>query len=200
MKPYSHSPAWIRSSIPNDGAATNRRSLVAGRARRKRARVASTGCQSSSSGGISASLRVVGVLAFCQAIFFLVLFLFLCARAGAATENKSEHGLELIPSTYTIQSTRDPFGAQAVGAPVTNGTPTVASVDTSTLKLTGILYDAVRPSALVNDQLLELNRAVRMPTAQGEVEVKALSITRERVVLQVGGQKVELRLGGGDPN
>ena len=34
-------------------------------------------------------MRVVGVLAFCQAIFFLALFLFLCARAGAATESKS---------------------------------------------------------------------------------------------------------------
>jgi hypothetical protein len=39
-----------------------------------------------------------------------------------------------------------------------------------------------------------------MQTAQGEMEVKALKITRELVVLQVGGQKMELRLGGGEHN
>ena len=55
------------------------------------------------------------MLAFCQAIFFLVLFLFLCARVGAATEGKSGHGLELVPSTYTAQNTRDRFGAQVAG-------------------------------------------------------------------------------------
>jgi hypothetical protein len=141
-------------------------------------------------------MRVVGVLAFCQAIIFLVLFLFLCARAGAATDSKSGHSLELIPSTYTTQSSRDPFGAQVAGSTNTNGAGTVTSVGADALKLMGILYDAAHPSALVNDQLLELNRPVKMQTAQGEVEVKALRITRELVVLQVGGQEMELRLGG----
>jgi hypothetical protein len=143
-------------------------------------------------------MRVVGVLAFCQAIFFLVLFLFLCARVGAATESKSGHSLELIPSTYATQNTRDPFGAQVAGSTDTNGAGTVTSVGVGALKLMGILYDAAHPSALVNDQLLELNRPVKMQTAQGEVEVKALKITRELVVLQVGGQEMELRLGGGE--
>jgi len=142
-------------------------------------------------------MRVVGVLAFCQAIVFLVLFLVLCARAGAATESKSGHGLELISSTYATQTARDPFGAQVAGATDTNSA-TVTSVDAGALKLMGILYDAVHPSALVNDQLLELNRPVKMQTAQGEVEVKALKITRDLVVLQVGGQKMELRLGGAE--
>ena len=141
-------------------------------------------------------MRVVGVLAFCQAIIFLVLFLFLCARVGAATESKPGHGLELTPSTYATQNSRDPFGAQVAGSTDTNGAKTVTSVGAGALKLMGILYDAAHPSALVNDQLLELNRPVKMQTAQGEVEVKALKITREVVVLQVGGQTLELRLGG----
>jgi hypothetical protein len=143
-------------------------------------------------------MRVVGVLAFCQVIVFLVLFLFLCARVGAATESKSGHNLELIPSTYTTQNPRDPFGAQVAGSADTNGAGTVTSVDAGAMKLMGILYDAAHPSALVNDQLLELNRPVKMQTAQGEVEVKALKITRDLVVLQVGGQQMELRLGGAE--
>jgi hypothetical protein len=145
-------------------------------------------------------MRAVGVLAFCQVIVFLVLFLFFCARVGAATESKPGHSLELVPSTYTTQSSRDPFGAQLAGATDTNGTAAVTSVDAGTLKLMGILYDAVHPSALVNDQLLELNQPVKMQTAQGQVEVKALKITRELVVLQVGGHKMELRLGGAERN
>jgi len=140
------------------------------------------------------------VLAFCQAIVFLVLFLFLCARVGAATESKPGHSLELIPSTYTTQNSRDPFGAQVAGSTDTNGTGTVRSVDGGALKLMGILYDAAHPSALINDQLLDLNHPVKMQTAQGEVEVKAVKITRESVVLQVGGQTMELRLGGNEHN
>lgn len=37
------------------------------------------------SDSLATSLRIVGILAFCQALVFMVLFLFLCARAGAAT-------------------------------------------------------------------------------------------------------------------
>jgi ribosomal protein L16/L10AE len=62
----------------------------------------------------------------------------------------------------------------------------------------GILYNAASPSALVNNQLVELNKPARMQTGQGEVEVKAVTITRDLVVLEVGGQKMELRLGGTD--
>jgi hypothetical protein len=98
------------------------------------------------------------------------------------------------------QNSRDPFGAQLPGSTDTNRAATVASVDAGTLKLMGILYDAVHPAALVNDQLLELNQPVKMRTVQGEVDVKALKITRELVVLQVGGEKMELRLGGAVPD
>ena len=65
------------------------------------------------------------------------------------------------------------------------------------LKLKGILYHAVHPAAIVNDQLVEFNKSVTVQTEQGAVEVKAVQITREVVLLEVGGQKVELRLGGG---
>jgi ribosomal protein L16/L10AE len=50
----------------------------------------------------------------------------------------------------------------------------------------------------VNNQLVELNKPARVQIGQGEVEVKAVTITRDLVVLEVGGQKMELRLGGTD--
>jgi hypothetical protein len=136
------------------------------------------------------------VLAFCQAILFLAWFLFLCARVGAAaTGSQPAAGLELVPSTYTTQNPRDPFGAQITGSADTNAAATATSLDTGVLKLMGILYDAVHPAALVNDELLELNRPAKIQTAQGLLEVKAVRITRDLVELQAGGQKVLLRLG-----
>jgi len=47
----------------------------------------------------------------------------------------------------------------------------------------------------VNDKVVELNKPVTVKTAQGDVPVRALEITREVVLLEVGGQKLELRLG-----
>ena len=145
--------------------------------------------------GLSTSLRIVGILAFCQTLVFIVLFLFMCARAGAATESNSTSSLELNPSVYTPQTTRDPFGSEA---PKSSGV--VQTVGADVLKLHGILYNAANPSALVNDQLVELNKTTKVHTDQGDVEVKALKITRELVLLDVGGQKVELRLGEGERN
>ena len=157
----------------------------------------SVACRGADSGSLSTPMKVVGILAFCQTIFFLVLFLFICARAGAATGNKPAPRLDLSLSTYTTKTTRDPFGLEV---PTSTGTATAAThlVGPENLKLMGILYNATSPAALVNDQLVELNKPVRVRTAQGETEIKALVITREMVQLEVGGQKVELRLGGSE--
>ncbi len=200
MKSHANSVPWIHRANSNGGVVIDAHTTVRKQGRALRVHARSVDCRPSSRDDLSAAMRMVGVLAFCQAIVFLVVFLFLCARVGAATESKSGHSLELIPSTYATQNARDPFGAQVAGSTDTNGAGMVTSVNAGTLKLMGILYDAAHPSALVNDQLLELNRPVKMQTAQGEMEVKALKITRELVVLQVGGQKMELRLGGGEHN
>jgi len=123
--------------------------------------------QPKASGGLTMSMQIVGILAFCQAILFLVLFLFLCARAGAATTNKPTPPLELTLSTYTTQTARDPFGAEI---PKAGDGASVAALDVgaSSFTLGGILYDAVNPAALVNDQLVELNKPVKVRTGQGK--------------------------------
>jgi len=200
MKSYTQSLAWIQRDGSNDDAVIDIPMNIRRQSPALPFHDRSVDCRPASKAGLSGAVTVVGVLAFCQTIFFLVLFLFLCARVGAVTESKPGHSLELVLSTYTTQNTRDPFGSQPAGSTDTNGTGTVTSVDADTLKLTGILYDAVHPSALVNDQLLDLNRPVKVHTAQGEVEIKALKITRELVVLQVGAQTMELRLGGAGHN
>lgn len=200
MKSYAQSVAWIQRDGSKDDAVIDTSITVRRHSPTWRSQERSVDCRPASNTGLSGPLRLVGILAFCQTIFFLVLFLFLCARAGAATESKPGNSLELVLSTYTTQTTRDPFGSQSAGATDTNGTAAATSVGADTLKVSGILYDAHHPSALVNDQLLELNRPVKMHTAQGEVEIKALKITRELVVLQVGEQTMELRLGSAGHN
>jgi hypothetical protein len=154
--------------------------------------------QRAGSGSLSTAMQIVGILAFCQAILFLTLFLFLCARAGAAPESKAESHLALTSSTYTTQTVRDPFGAEISNAAGTPAAGSARAAGIESFKLMGILYNAASPSALVNNQLVELNKPARVQIGQGEVEVKAVTITRDLVVLEVGGQKMELRLGGTD--
>jgi hypothetical protein len=141
---------------------------------------------------------VVGILAFCQAIGFLALFLLFCARAGAATESKPANRLSLTLSTYATETVRDPFGTEVSKTSDATGSGSGAAAGAEDFKLAGILYSATSPSALVNGQLVELNKPVKMQIGRGEVEVKAVTITRDLVVLEAGGQKVELRLGGTD--
>jgi hypothetical protein len=145
---------------------------------------------------LSTSVRIVGVLAFCQMAIFLALLLFLCARAGAATTSNSTSRLELVVSTYATPTQRDPFGSEIPKSvmPTTAGVTPAGGTEAFTLM--GILYDPVKPTALVNNEILELNKPVKVDAGQGIVEIKALTITHDTVVLDVRGQRVELRLGG----
>ena len=147
-------------------------------------------------GSLSASLHVMGILAFGQAIFFLVLFLFICAWAGAATKGTARTNLELTTSAYVPQTERDPFGSEIALSADTSGGKATGTATSGMLKLNGILYDPAHPSAMVNGVLLELNKPVMVRAEQREVEVKAVEITREIVSLEIGGRRVELRLGG----
>ena|ERR1017187_1142758 len=191
MKLPAQSVIWTQRVWPRADVLTDERCEPRKVALAVEAECEAVVCRRSASSSLSIPLRIVGILAFCQALVFIVFFLFICARAGAATAGNPTSGLELSPSAYTPQSVRDPFGSE-----VPKSTGATRLMGTESLKLHGILYNAANPSALVNDQLVELNKTAKVHTEQGDVEVKALKITRELVVLDVGGQKVELRLGG----
>lgn len=149
----------------------------------------------SATNSLAGPLRVVGILAFCQMILFVTLFLFFCAHAGAATPSQPNFKPELKLSSYSPEKARDPFGG---GAAKSSGGSAVSTTSEGSvgLKLEGILYQTINPSAIVNGRLILVNKPTTVRMGSGEVEIKAIEITRDTVVLEVGGQKIELKLGG----
>jgi hypothetical protein len=141
------------------------------------------------------AVRVAGILAFCQSLIFLVIWLLVCATAGAATKPKAEFAPELKASTYEPTNLRDPFAKPGVASQDAKAAPGAPII----FQLQGILYQPTNPSAIVNDRLLTLNKIVTLNTGNVEVQVKAVEITRNTVVLEVGGQKVELQLSKREP-
>jgi hypothetical protein len=196
MKLHAPSVVWTHDAW-SDGASADTRYPSSRDAAALQGGREAAACQRAAHGSLSTSMRIVGVLAFCHALFFLVLFLFICARAGAA-ETKSTPALQLNLSTYAAQTQRDPFGSEVPKFASTADVGTNVTAGADSFKLMGILYSPTSPSALINNQLIEVNKPVRIQIGQGEVEVKALEITRDTVVLDAGGQKVELRLGGNE--
>lgn len=138
----------------------------------------------------SGAVGWVGLLAIGQSLLFLALLLFFCLAAGAAPAPK-EFTPDLQVSSYSPSKARDPFTVRRVKtAPevkVVPGTPIV-------FQLQGILYQDENPSAMVNNYLLTLNKVTIMKADDKTVEVRAVEITREKVVLETGGQRVELQL------
>jgi hypothetical protein len=137
----------------------------------------------------------VGILAFIQSLLFLVIWLWICASVGAATPPKVEFNPDLQQSRYDPVKQRDPFTKAGATTAAAQAHPSAALV----FHLNGILYQAADPSAVVDGTLLTLNKIVTLNTGNGEVQVKAVEITRDRVVLEAGGQKVELRMNSQKP-
>jgi hypothetical protein len=151
-------------------------------------------------GNLSRSLRAVRTLALCQALLFVALVLFICALARATTEGRRVFHPELVRSVYATESARDPFGSEVAASAGAFDNGKMRAAIPSMLTLNGILYHATHPAAIVNNQLVELNQSVMVETERGKVEIKALQITREAVLLEAAGQKVELRLGSAEHN
>ncbi len=122
-------------------------------------------------------VHLVMLLAFGQSLLFLVIWLFVCASAGAATQKPATAAPvapELRPSVYQPVAVRDPFlppGTKLSG-------PAVVAVGADKFRLEGILWHPTRPSAIINSRLVELNRPAKVATAVGKVEVEAVEITR----------------------
>jgi hypothetical protein len=200
MKLQAHQVTWTPSAWTSTAVLVGERQLPADAASMLNVRSKPVDVGRAASSSLSAPLRAVRILAFCQAIIFLVLFLFVCAWAHGATAGKPTIDLQVIGSSYAPQKERSPFGSGMVEPADGAAAKTGRTVAPGMLILKGILYDPVRPSAVVNGQLVELNKSVTVPTEQGNVEVKALEITREFVVLEIRDRKVELRLSGREPD
>lgn len=141
----------------------------------------------------SQTTQVVGLMAFGQSLLFLLFWLIVCVKAGAGTVPQAKPKQELRPSTYETSTARDPFCKRGAAA-----AQTIVSNVAMDFRLQGILYSAQRPSAMVNNALMELNKPVSVTCGNGQVQATAVEITREKVILDVGGQRVELRLGTPD--
>lgn len=109
-------------------------------------------------------------------------------RAAPATE-ATGFDPTLRLSVYQPTVTRDPFLPARAAA-----TKSVASADQSEFQLQGLLWDNTNPAVIVNNEMLVLNRPKKVLTSRGQVEVTAVEITRQRVVLEAGGTKIELPL------
>jgi hypothetical protein len=152
---------------------------------------------SEQTGGLSQSrpmlpaLRWVSLLAFGQAIAFLAFWLFICASAGAAPAKPAQpFTLDLQLSAYEPTKARDPMTKVGAVSPEAKLLPGAAIP----FVLEGILYQASNPSAVVNGKLLTLDKTVSLSIGTSEVQVRAIEIGRDKVVLEASGQKVELRL------
>ena len=91
-------------------------------------------------------------------------------------------------STYHPTTARDPFQSAQAQAPAALAVP----AGQAEFRLQGLLLDGSRPAALINNQLVVLNKPVNLLTSRGPVEVKAIEINRRRILLEVGGEKIEL--------
>jgi hypothetical protein len=152
--------------------------------------------RSAARGHTRRAVSIVTLLAFGQSMVFLVAWLFLCAMAGAETTTNQVSGFApaLVKSTYTVTTPRDPFTVRKVMVAAAGEAGVL-----SELVLRGIVQHPTRPAAMVNDAVLELNETATVHTHRGPIDVKAVQITRDRVVLEAGGEKIELRIDTDSP-
>ena len=108
-----------------------------------------------------------------------------------------EFNPQLIHSAYKPGVLRDPF--LKPGLTAGSSASRLATTSHGTFRLQAILWSPTDPSADVNGAWLSSNKSVILNTASGNVEVKAVEIGRDRVVLEIAGQRVELKLNPEQP-
>jgi hypothetical protein len=159
---------------------------------------------------LSGPVRAVVIMAFCQSLVLLFLWLFICASAGASTGDGQAVGAGMQKSSYAPTQARDPFVVRlpVVATPVTTRVETMdddKNPDEATavpavnlvavaFNLQGTLYQSGNPIALVNGAMLSLNKSATIVVGNHRLEVTPVEITRERVKLRAGDQTVELKM------
>ena len=88
-------------------------------------------------------------------------------------------------SVYQPIVPRDPFTKPGTNSQKISG-PTMFHID-------GLFGSTKKMTAIVNGSAISLNKPAFLETASGRTQVKAVKITFDEVVLEVGGQCVELK-------
>jgi Tfp pilus assembly protein PilP len=157
---------------------------------------------------VSGPVRTVVIIAFCHSLFFLALWLFLCASAGAATSDHVGGMTELKASTYAPKASRDPFFVNLPQAPAPAGENKLSAASTMdepppvapvtmipvTFELQGTLYQSGNSTALINGSLATLNKQVALAVGDRVVKIVPVEISRERVKIKAGETVVELMM------
>ena len=117
------------------------------------------------------------------------------AAPGATTAPASPPNTDFQPrlneSVYQPNTTRDPFlkSGQSNGLSPSPDRPT----DPTNIHLDGFLGSTNNLSAIVNGWVLNLNKPIQVETASGRLQIKAIRIALDGVVLEVDGKRVELK-------
>jgi len=121
--------------------------------------------------------------------------------AVAPANPATDFAPQMRESTYAPAKSRDPFDrpGQQVTKTSTSQTPIIVQapkrqIPPAWFRLQAILLDRRSPMAVVNAELLELNKPATMRVGSYELRVKAVEVGRDRVILDVEGERVEVRL------
>jgi len=88
-------------------------------------------------------------------------------------------------SVYQPVASRDPFTKP--------GANNLKTSDSAMFHIDGVFGSTKKMTAIVNGSAISLNKPVFLETASGRTQVKAVKITFNEVVLEVGNQRVELK-------
>ena len=111
------------------------------------------------------------------------------ATTGPAPLSNDEFQPRLNMSVYQPVAPRDPF--LTPGARVSPANSTLA--DATMFRIDGVFGSPKKMTAIVNGAALSLNKPIVLDTTSGRIQVKAVKITFEGVVLEIGGQRVEVK-------
>jgi hypothetical protein len=129
------------------------------------------------------------------------------AKVSSSTTSTTVFTPPVKISEYNSHTGRDPFVpfGQKISVAQTTEKTNAATVGTSLSNTTSTTYvpemfrlQAIlcgqRPMVVINGDVLEMNRPSKLTVGGNELRVKVLKVDKEKVMLDVEGQKLELSL------
>ena len=152
-------------------------------------------CGQATSAVIDRRYNLIGIRAGREICALILATLVVGAGSGRGATNapavppSAEFQPRLTTSVYQPVAPRDPFlkpGASNLPGRLTTANPALLHLD-------GFLGSTNNLTAIVNGLALNLNQPVVLETPSGRIQIKAVQITFARVIVEVGGQRVELK-------